>query len=156
MINAVELKKLRVVADESGRVAEILRSDEDLFAQFGQVQMLAVYPGVVKAWHYHRIQTDNMAVVKGMMKLALYDGRAASPTNGEVNDFVVGEHNPLLIQVPPGVFHGFKCIGESEAILINLPTHLYNYKDPDVFAVPAHQNDIPYNWAREDGRDFDL
>ena len=151
MIDGVKVKKLRVIPDERGRLMEILRSDDEFFDKFGQVYMTAAYPGVVKAWHYHKVQTDNIAIVKGMMKLVLYDPREGSPTKGEVNEFFVGEHNPLLIQIPKNVHHGFKCISEGEAIAINCPTEPYKYDEPDEYRVDPHDNDIPYDWARKDG-----
>lgn len=151
MIEGVMLKKLKVIPDERGRLMEILRADDEMFKAFGQVYMTTAYPGVVKGWHYHKKQSDNMAVVKGMMKIVLYDGREGSPTNGEVNVFFAGEHNPILIHIPPYVFHGFKCISSEEAIVVNAPTETYNYKDPDEFRVHPHDNNIPYDWNRKDG-----
>lgn len=150
-IDGVQVKPLRVIPDERGRLMEILRSDDALFSQFGQVYMTTAYPGVVKGWHYHKVQTDNMAVVRGMMKLVLFDSRENSPTCGKVNEFFFGEHQPLLIQIPPLVFHGFKAVSECEAIVINIPTMPYNYKEPDEFRVHPHDNDIPYKWDRNDG-----
>ena len=150
-IEGVKIKKLRVIPDERGRLMEILRCDDELFTEVGQVYMTTAYPGVVKGWHYHKTQTDNMAVVRGMMKLALYDSRKDSPTYGLVNEFFFGEHHPILIQIPPLVFHGFKAISEYEAIVVNLPTEPYNYETPDEFRIHPHNNDIPYDWERKDG-----
>ena len=151
MIEGVRTKQLRVIPDERGRLAEILRRDEDFFLGFGQVYMTTAYPGAVKAWHYHRKQTDNFAVVTGMMKIVLYDGREDSQTKGEINEFFVGDHNPMLVQIPAGVYHGFKCVSEKEAIVINCPTEPYNHVEPDEYRLDPHDNDIPYNWARKDG-----
>ena len=151
MIHGVRIKKLRIIPDERGRLMEILRSDDDLFTKFGQVYMTTAYPGVVKAWHYHKVQTDNFAVVHGMMKVVLYDSRDGSPTKGEINEFCVGDLNPALIQIPNLVYHGFKCISEHEAIVINCPTEVYQYAQPDEYRLDPHNNDIPYDWARKDG-----
>lgn len=151
MINGVLVKKLKVIPDERGRLMEILRSDDEMFSRFGQVYMTTAYPGVVKGWHYHKKQFDNMAVVKGMMKIVLYDSREDSPTKGEVNEFFAGEHNPILVHIPPFVYHGFKCVSPGEAIVVNTPTETYNYEEPDEFRVHPHKNDIPYNWNRKDG-----
>jgi dTDP-4-dehydrorhamnose 3,5-epimerase len=106
---------------------------------------------VVKGWHYHKTQTDNIACVRGMLKLVLFDGREGSATKGEVNEFFMGEHNPLLVQVPKGVYHGWKCISENEAYVINCPDQPYNYSQPDEHRLDPHQNDIPYKWERKDG-----
>jgi dTDP-4-dehydrorhamnose 3,5-epimerase len=151
IIDGVLVKPLRVIPDERGRLMEILRSDDQIFVRFGQVYITTAYPGVVKGWHYHKRQTDNMTVVYGMMKIALYDARDESPTKGMVNEFFVGLQNPMLIQIPPLVFHGFKCIGDREAIVINVPTEVYSYSEPDEYRVHPHDNDIPYSWGREDG-----
>lgn len=151
MIEGVKIKKLKVIPDERGRLMEILRADDEVFTKFGQVYMTTAYPGVVKAWHYHKKQTDNMTVVKGMMKIVLYDDRKDSPTRGETNEFFVGEHNPLLVTIPEEVYHGFKCISGEEAIVINIPTNTYNYKNPDEYRIDPHCNDIPYDWGRKDG-----
>ncbi len=151
MIDGVKIKKLRVIPDERGRLMEILRSDDEFFTQFGQVYMTTAYPGVVKAWHYHKVQSDNMAVIRGMMKIVLYDSRRESKTFGEVNEFFAGEHNPVLIHIPPLVFHGFKCISTEEAVVINVPTEAYRYREPDEYRVDPHTKDIPYDWNRRDG-----
>ena len=151
MINGVLIKKLKVIPDERGRLMEILRADDEFFQKFGQVYMTTAYPGVVKAWHYHKKQADNMTVVKGMMKIVLYDSRKESATFGEVNEIFAGIHNPVLVHIPNLVYHGFKCISEEEAIVINVPSDVYKYNEPDEFRLPAHGREIPYAWERKDG-----
>jgi dTDP-4-dehydrorhamnose 3,5-epimerase len=151
MIEGVKTKHLKVIPDERGRLMEMLRADDDLFIKFGQVYLTTAYPGVVKGWHYHKKQYDNMVVVKGMMKVVLYDNRQGSKTHGEINEFFVGEHRPMLIHIPPFILHGFKCISEYEAMVINCPTEAYQYDDPDECRIDPHQNDIPYDWTRRDG-----
>ena len=151
LIDGVVVKQLKVISDERGRLMEILRSDDPHFQKFGQVYLTTAYPGVVKAWHYHRNQQDTFAVVKGMLKLVLFDSRDGSPTKGVVNEFFLGEHNPIFVVVPKLVFHGFKGIGTEEALVINVPTEVYTYASPDEYRAPPHENDIPYDWARKDG-----
>jgi dTDP-4-dehydrorhamnose 3,5-epimerase len=151
MIEGVMIKHLVVVPDERGRLMEILRRDDEIFASFGQVYLTSAYPGVVKAWHFHKRQDDHFAVVRGMMKLVLYDGREGSPTRGEVNEFFLGEHNPLLVRIPRLVHHGFKGMGEAEALVINVPTEPYDRALPDEYRIDPHLNDIPYDWTRRDG-----
>jgi len=152
LIDGVKVKKLRVIPDERGRLTEMLRSDDsEFFIKFGQTYMTTGYPGVVKGWHYHKKQIDTFIAVKGMMKVVLYDGRENSPTRGEVNEFFMGEHNMLILQIPTYVLHGFKTISETEASLLNCATEVYNYEVPDEFRVPPHENDVPYDWKRQDG-----
>jgi len=151
MIEGVKVKKLKVIPDERGRLMEMVRADDEDFTRFGQVYMTTAYPGVVKGWHYHEKQYDNMVVVSGMMKIALYDRRTDSKTHGEVNEFFAGPHNPLRITIPPGVCHGFKCISAEEAMVINTVSEPYDYKRPDEFRIHPYDNDVPYDWNRRDG-----
>lgn len=147
----MQIKRLEVHADERGRLMEILKRNEPFFKKFGQVYLTTACPGVTKAWHYHRKQEDNFCVVRGMMKIVCYDDRKGSSTRGSVNEFFAGDFNSIVLKIPAGVFHGFKCISEVEAIVINTVTEPYDPKNPDEFRLPAHSKKIPYDWARKDG-----
>ncbi len=151
LIYGVKIKVLRLLPDERGRLMEVIRNDDEAFEKFGQVYITTAYPGVVKAWHYHKLQNDNMTVIKGMAKIVLYDDREDSPTRGLINEFYVGEHNHILVHIPKLLWHGFKCISEEECIILNIVTECYNYKNPDEYRKPPHNSDIPYDWARKDG-----
>ena len=151
MIEGVSVRKLRLIPDERGFLMEMFRSDWDEFEKFGQTYITAVNPGAVKAWHYHKIQTDHFICVAGMAKVVLYDGREGSPTYGEINEFFMGTLNPVLLKIPPFVYHGFKGISQEMTLIVNVPTELYNYATPDEYRLPAHTDDIPYDWARKDG-----
>ena len=151
MIEGVKVRKLRHIPDERGYLMEMLRSDWEEYDKFGQVYITAVYPGVVKGWHYHKIQTDHFICVHGMAKVVLYDGREGSPTHGEVDEYFMGQQNPMLLKIPPGVMHGFKGISQEMTLIVNVPTELYNYEQPDEYRLPAHTDEIPYDWSRKDG-----
>jgi dTDP-4-dehydrorhamnose 3,5-epimerase len=151
VIHGVVTKNLRVIPDERGFLMEILRRDDSFFEKFGQAYITVVYPGVVKGWHYHLRQTDHFCVVKGMGKVVLYDRRPDSPTKGEINEFFMGERNPILLRIPPGVVHGIKGIGVEPAYLLNIPDEPYDYAQPDEHRIAPHGGEIPYDWSRKDG-----
>ena len=151
MIEGIKIKKLKVIPDERGRLMEMLRNDDDLFIGFGQVYLTVVYPGVVKGWHYHKEQTDNMICVQGMIKLVVCDNRKDSSTYRQVQEFFIGKENQVLIQIPPMVLHGFKGINQDESLIINVPDKVYNYEKPDEYRIDPHDKDIPYDWRRKDG-----
>ena len=73
-----------------------------------------------------------------------------SSTEGVVNEFFVGSERPMLVQVPNLVYHGWKCIGDSVALVVNAPTEPYDYNDPDEFRLGPHGT-LPYDWSRHDG-----
>lgn len=148
MIEGVSVKNLKVIPDERGKLMEILRRDDEQFKRFGQVYMTTAYPGVVKAWHYHRKQTDNFTCVFGKIRLALYDSRQDSKTFKLIDEFTLSLDEPILVQIPPLVYHGFKCISDKEAIVINTITHPYNREKPDEYRVDCYSNEILYDWRK--------
>lgn len=147
MIDGVKVKALKVIPDERGKLMEILRADDEIFERFGQVYITTVHPGVVKAWHCHKKQVDHFTCVSGMIKLVLADLRADSPTNGEIQEFFVGEDNPSLVKIPPGVYHGMKGISQSSAVALNVPTEVYRYDKPDEIRLEWDSDKIPYDWS---------
>jgi dTDP-4-dehydrorhamnose 3,5-epimerase len=150
MIDGVKVTPLKPIPDERGRLMEMFKATEADFEKFGQVYLTTGYPGAVKAWHFHKKQTDNFICIQGMMKVVLHDSREGSPTRGETNEFFMGVWNPIRLRIPPGVYHGFKCISTGEAMIINVPTETYNSKDPDEYRLDAHTAEIPYDWDRKD------
>jgi len=145
-MNKIKTQKLKIVPDARGRLGEILRNDNPFFKKFGQVYFTTAYPGVVKAWHKHMLQTDCICCISGDVKLVLYDNKDES-----FKTFIIGEHNPLLVQIPPEIWHGFKNIGTKDAIVINIPDKPYDYKNPDEYRLTPHLNSIIiYNWDERD------
>jgi dTDP-4-dehydrorhamnose 3,5-epimerase len=151
VIEGVKVKRLKVIPDERGLLMEMMRDDDEFFQRFGQVYLSVVYPGVVKGWHYHKRQTDHFVFVKGMAKVVLYDGRETSGTKGEIDEFFMGEQNPILLVIPPLVLHGMKGVGTEPAYLINTPTEHYVHDEPDEHRVAPHSGEVPYDWNRKDG-----
>jgi len=151
-ISGVKSKRLKLIPDERGWLMEILRSDDrEFFEKFGQVYVTVCYPGVFKAWHYHKVQSDHFCCLKGMAKVVLFDNREGSPTKGRLNEFIIGELNPTLLKIPPLVLHGFTAVGSEPAFILNVPTEVYRYDAPDEHRVPYDSPDIPYDWRVKHG-----
>lgn len=150
MIQDVVVKKLKPIKDERGFLMEILRSDDEFFKRFGQAYVTQVLPRIVKGWHYHKKQIDHFCCLAGTAKVVLYDAREKSKTHGEVNEFILSFDSPLLVKIPTYVFHGFTAAGDGPAMILNLPTELYHYKEPDEFRESPFSEKIPYDWGMVD------
>lgn len=146
MIEGVGVYPLKAHADERGYLMEILRETDPFFQHFSQVYVSKNHPGVIRAWHYHRKQTDIWAVVHGMIKVAMYDMRDASPTRGTVQEVFMGDDNRVALVIPVGVAHGYKTVGTTFSLLMNFTDQLYSVAEPDEFRIPYNSPDIPYNW----------
>ena len=147
MIDGVVVTPLRQIFDERGKVMHMLREDSVGFERFGEIYFSTTYPGVVKAWHLHTKLTLNYAVVHGALKLVLFDDRAESPTNGCIQELFVSPENYVLVTVPPLIWNGFKCIGNTAAILANCAT-LPHSADEILRKSPTDKG-IPYAWTLE-------
>ncbi len=151
LIDGAAVKKLRMIPDERGYLMEMLRSDWPEFMKFGQSYVTCCYPGIYKAWHYHRMQWDHFVCVSGMAKVVLYDNRENSRTKGLINEFHIGCLNPVLLKIPPLVYHGFTAEGGQPALIVNSPTELYDYNQPDEYRLPYNDPSIPYTWEVRHG-----
>jgi len=151
MIDGVEVRDLQVSADERGHLVEVFREDWELYDPEPAMSYYSMsYPGVVRAWHRHRRgQVDHFVCPKGRIKVGVYDDREGSPTREELNTFVVGEHNQQVVRIPGDCWHGFKTIGDEPAFLINFPTKLYDYDNPDEERLPPHTDEIPLDWDEQ-------
>ncbi len=149
MIEDVTIKPLRRIPDERGTIMKMLEASDAEFKGFGEVYFSMVYPGVVKGWHLHPHTWLNYCVVSGMIKLVLFDDRAASSTRGEVQEIFMGDDNYCLVQIPPGVWNGFKGVSSAEAIVCDLTDR--THADDVIERLEPHGNGvIPYDWSRKD------
>lgn len=151
MIEGIKVRDLQVNADERGHLVEMFREDWDEYDPEPSMSYFSMsYPGVIRAWHRHnRGQIDHFVCPQGRIKVGVYDDRDDSPTQGEVNTFVIGEHNQQAVRIPGVCWHGFKVIGNEQALLVNFPTNLYDYEDPDEERLPHDTDKIPFDWEAE-------
>lgn len=149
LIAGVWIKPLTAIPDERGRLMEILRADEPIFERFGQVYTTTARPGVVKAWHYHKLQADHWVCLAGRARVGLFDPREDSPTQGRTNEFIMTPEEPFLMKIPVLVYHGFKGMDPiRETTIMNIPTIPYNHKNPDEYRVDPHDPSIPFDWGK--------
>lgn len=124
-MQGVIIKKIAKNEDNRGWLAEIFRNDE-LDFDMAMAYVSLTNPGVIRGPHEHKEQSDCFIFLgPGNFRLHLWDRRDASPTKGEALEIQVGEDNPALVIVPPGVVHGYKCISDAPALSINMPDKLY-------------------------------
>jgi len=143
-IDGVVTKEIRPVTVGSGSLTEIWRSEWNLDPLgVGQVFQRLIDPGVVTGWHAHERTTDRLFCAAGRIRVSLYDGRKASPTAGTVWQRVFGQERPLLMVIPPGVWHGVTALGAAPALVLNLVDRGYAYDSPDHMRLPPDTPHIP-------------
>jgi dTDP-4-dehydrorhamnose 3,5-epimerase len=145
VIDGVMIKELVTHADERGFFREMIRVTDDFFSEgFGQCSHSLVYPGVIKAWHGHREQSQWTYVACGLIQVAIHDCRPDSLTFRKTQELLIGDNQPARIyRLPAGVVHGYRCIG--------VPAHVFyvtsgTYDPNDELRLSYDDPEIGYNW----------
>jgi len=130
MLPGIIIKLLKRMPDERGSFGEVFRRDwTDLLGEDVAVQanLSTTYPGIIRAWHRHlRGQTDYFVVLKGAIKICVYDDKT-----GELDEFVSSSQAPQIVRVPGHFWHGFKALGDEQAMLLYFTTNLYDPANTD-------------------------
>jgi len=151
LIVGISVREVLHVPRDHGMITEMFRPDWDPTNQpVVQIYQSRLFIGALGAWSCHKLTTDRLFVNHGLLKIALYDARPDSKTKGVINEFYAGDERPLLLIIPPGVWHGLQNVGNSEALVLNFPTRAYNYEDPDHYRLPFDTAEIPYRWTISD------
>ena len=147
LIAGVTIHPIAVHPDDRGYFLEVARLKTGPVADFpaeSQVSAALSYPGTIKAFHFHRKQTDYWVPVQGMFQVALVDLRPGSATFGLRNTLYVGGLRPWSLIIPPGVGHGYKVIGQDSAMLVYLTNRTYDPSDEGRIAY--NDAGINYDW----------
>lgn len=150
LIDGVVIRDLINYTDERGSLTEVMRLNDAEMNSGAIKQIIASYsyPGMIKGWHLHSIQEDHLVCVTGMIKCVLYDYRQSSSTYRTINEIFMGEKHPRAVYIPPGIFHGTKNIGTETAVVIGMPSLLYDPNEVDERRINPLNNDlIPYDWG---------
>lgn len=113
--------------------------------------LVTIRPGKVKGWAVHSEQIDRYFFVNGSVKLVLFDDREFSPTKGLISEHYFSEMNRALVSVPPGIFHAVENVGQSDALMFNIPSEPYRYERPDKKLLPLENSRIPYSFSTKRG-----
>lgn len=143
-IRDVTVASLKRFHDECGVVMHIMKAIDPVFTGFGEVYCSSIYPGMIKGWHVSENATVHYVVIKGMMKLVLYDDRKHSETRGAIQEISLGEHNYVRVSIPPGIWRGFQCLGIETAILcdvVDIP-----FENCIGHKIDPKKSHIPYVW----------
>jgi dTDP-4-dehydrorhamnose 3,5-epimerase len=150
-LGGVEIVDLKRFVDDGGAFVELGRLTAGAHAAFRgfevkQVNYSEVDPGVVKAFHLHRRQTDVWFVPPGdRMLLVLLDCRAGSPTENALRRMILGDGATRLVRIPPGVAHGVRNVATARGRIIYFVDTQFS-ADPDT----SDEGRLPWDFAGVD------
>ena len=147
LIAGVEIEPFPLWPDDRGYFLEIARLGKGLVSGFpaaSQVSAALNYPGIIKAFHFHRFQTDYWVPAAGLLQVALVDLRRGSKTYAAKNTLYVGNLRSWQLLIPPGVAHGYKVIGDQPSVLVYITNRTYDPKDEG--RIAHNDSSIAYDW----------
>jgi len=146
-IEGVETKPVQHVLAAGGCLTEVFRADWNLpGGDIDQIFVRSLEPGAVTAWHCHAQANDRLFCVSGRILLALFDGRTDSSSYGAIATYRLGVERPMLVVIPPGVWHGTKCLSHQPSLLLNAVDRAYSYETPDHWRVPQDYPEIGFDF----------
>ena len=129
------------LSDQSPRTAD----DPFYTFQDAQINYSILYPGIIKAWHRHKNQDDYFFVLHGMAQVGVYSDEKG------FEKFFIGEHNPAVIHIEAGEWHGLTAVGTKPAGLLYLVTNQYNPIKPDEERAPF-DSFVPRDWWKPENK----
>ena len=147
MIEGVKILECKKHADNRGFLCEVTKKSQIKDFDWRQTNFTVAHPGVIKAFHWHKKQTDLWFCVSGNIEAVLYDLRDNSKTKGETQSIILGEHNSAVLLIPKGVAHGYRVLGNNSAGLIYLVDQEYDPKNPDEERISHDDNTINFDWT---------
>lgn len=145
-IAGVELRRLEQKADGRGNLVVLMSDRHGANYVTPHVYMVTAAARSIRAWVYHKRQSDRLAYTQGTIRVVLYDLRPDSPTRGAVNVLDVGAANKVMLTIPPFVVHGVQNLGDQDTSFVNMPTRAYDPADPDKARIPWNDPRIPYRF----------
>jgi dTDP-4-dehydrorhamnose 3,5-epimerase len=149
MLEGVKVTPKKKIFDDRGAIFHMLRADDPVFERFGEIYFSQVYPGVVKAWHFHQLMTLNYYLVSGAARLVLFDDRAESSTRGLHQEIYLHPEDPKLVTVPPLVWNGFKGVGATASLIANCST--IPHSKEEISYLPYDDPKFDYDWSQRNG-----
>jgi len=141
-IEGIKITPLKIIKDHRGSVMHMIRNDNEVFEEFGEIYFSTIFENKVKAWHLHKEATLNYACVFGKVKLVLFDERKTSKTYGEYQELLLSLDNYSLITIPPNIWNGFKGMNKESSIIANCLNLPHNEKE----MVRLEIDDMRFNY----------
>ena len=112
----------------NGVVLPIWRADSG--ETIAQVYLTTIEPGTVKGPHLHMRRCGRFTCIKGDIEVTvrLEDGTYATYFSGE-------KHGYATVFVAPGLPARLRCLSDTPAMVLNMPTPAWSKEDQDEWTV---------------------
>lgn len=144
-IEGIVLTPLKSMYQPKGDVFHAMKKSDPGFNGFGEAYFSTVNCGDVKGWKKHLRMTMNLVVPVGEIRFVIYDDRNESPTKGSFFDVCLSKQNYQRLTVPPGVWVGFKGLGNELNLLLNIANMVHDPDESENITLDS----IQYEWEEK-------
>ena len=137
ILNKIKIQRLKIIKITAGNIMRILKKKNLTKGGFGEAYFSKIKFRSIKAWKYHKKMFFNLTVPVGKVKFVFY-----SEKDNRFRVIEIGEKKYSRITVPPKIWFGFKGIGKSESIILNITNIEHNPKE----IIRRKKNQIKFKW----------
>ena len=129
LIDGLSLTEVDKIYNSKGSVLKFIDQNSKEFLSFGEVYFSEVLKGHIKAWKFHKKQTQIFVVPVGKIKVALYDSRKKSHTYKKLNEITLGVKSDYFrLKIPPKIWYGFESLVE-KSLIVNMTDIIHDPKE---------------------------
>jgi len=125
-------------SDERGNFRTIYEESK-INIPIKQVSISKTFPGIIKAFHCHKLQTDIWYVVQGNIRAVTFT-YGTNEENPE-QTFLGEDYNDQILVIPPNTWHGYQVLGNKPATILYMLDQEYNPDDEERLSYNI------FNWA---------
>ncbi|MCX7997287.1 MAG: dTDP-4-dehydrorhamnose 3,5-epimerase family protein [Patescibacteria group bacterium] len=142
-IDGVQIFDLKRFTADEGDFSEVMRFTPEggfeIMPEFkvAQINRTTIFPGAVKAWHFHFNQDEFWYVPPSFQVfVGLWDIRAESPTANDWMRLQLGGGDSKMLYIPRGVAHGMANFSKQNIELFYFVNNKFSIEEPDERRIP--------------------
>ncbi len=135
-LNEIIATPISRIKTPNGDVMHGMKNSDYGFVGFGEAYFSWIDMSAIKAWKKHTQMTMNIIVPLGKVRFVFFD----ESEGFRVEE--IGSDNYVRLTVPPGIWFGFKGLGNPNNLLLNIASILHAPEEVERLDI----NSINYKW----------
>ncbi len=136
-LNKIFLTDLRIFPSYDGDVLHAIKNSDNGYVNFGEAYFSKINYKNIKGWKRHKRMTMNLIVPIGTIKFVFIDNK-----RNITREEIIGIENYKRITVPPGIWFGFKGIGKTDNMILNIASIKHDPSEEEKMTL----NEFKYSW----------
>lgn len=119
----IHSNKVELIKTDGGEVTKLLNGDLSFLKE---VYVTSIDHNSVRAWKQHLKMTLRISVLFGSVKFIFFEELKSIKENIKSESMILDSEDPKILEVPPGIWFGFKGLGKGKNLIINLADHIHS------------------------------